>query len=69
MRRLKAKGSDKVPSQSIVNPEENTSAITLRSGTQFLATQQPSKGKEKLEEDSTQAKDLSLEKVEATTTR
>ncbi|XP_031272549.1 uncharacterized protein LOC116131037 [Pistacia vera] len=36
--RLEAQGSRKLPSQSLVNPRENVSAITLRSGRQLEGT-------------------------------
>ncbi|KAL5554371.1 hypothetical protein UlMin_041772 [Ulmus minor] len=58
--RLEAQGSGKLPSQTVINPKENASAISLRSGkTLDEAHKEPVQtGKEK---------DLSVEKDDATT--
>ncbi|KAL5564241.1 hypothetical protein UlMin_027405 [Ulmus minor] len=56
MGRLEAQGSDELPSQIMVNPKENVSAISLVNGRQLEEPPQPHK-------------DLGLEKDEATTSR
>ncbi|XP_022871283.1 uncharacterized protein LOC111390468, partial [Olea europaea var. sylvestris] len=61
--KLKAQGSGKLPSQAI-NPRENASAVTLRSGK--ILEETPRKMKDQVEE-STQEKNLACEKDEAKT--
>ena len=56
--RLEAQGSGKLPSQIVVIPNENVSAISLRSGRQL-----DKRARKEVD------KDLSLEKDEATTSR
>ncbi|KAL5547201.1 hypothetical protein UlMin_006888 [Ulmus minor] len=60
--KLEAQGSGKLPSQTVINPKENASAISLRSGkTLDEAHKEPvQNGKEK---------DLSVEKDDATTSK
>ncbi|KAL5570305.1 hypothetical protein UlMin_026880 [Ulmus minor] len=58
--RLKAQGSGKLPSQTVINPKENASAISLRSG---KILDEAHKKPIKISEE----KDLSLEKDDATT--
>ena len=58
MGRLEVQGSSKLPSQIVINPKENVSAISLRSGRQLDE-------RARKEAD----KDLGLEKDEATTFR
>ena len=60
--RLEAQGSGKLPSQTVINPKENASAISLRSGKTLDEAHKElvQNGKEK---------DLSLEKDDATTSR
>ena len=58
MGKLESQSSGKLPSQSLVNPKENVSAITLRSGKQLEET---SEVRKKID------KDLRLEEDEATT--
>ncbi|KAL5559707.1 hypothetical protein UlMin_035918 [Ulmus minor] len=58
--RLEAQGSGKLPSQTVINPKENASAISLRSG---KILDEAHKKPIKISEE----KDLSLEKDDATT--
>ena len=60
MGRLEAQGSGKLPSQTVINPKENDSAISLRSG---KILDEAHKKPIKISEE----KDLSLEKDDATT--
>ena len=60
MGRLEAQSSGNLLSQSLMNPKDNVSAITLRSGRQLEET---SKGRKETD------KDLGIEKDEVTTSR
>ena len=41
--RLESQGSGKLPSQSVVNPRQNVSAITLRSGKELKKSEVPTR--------------------------
>ncbi|KAL5560045.1 hypothetical protein UlMin_036256 [Ulmus minor] len=58
--RLEAQGSGKLPSQTVINPKENASVVSLRSGEQLDEAHKKSIKASK-------AKDLSLENDDATT--
>ena len=62
--RLEAQGSSKLPFQTVINPKENVSSITLRGGKQL--DEMPRKAKEAHGE-TKQQKDSFVEKDEATT--